>query len=228
MKFYDCRMPGKAERKRYFMWNRIFNVDNVVFRAIDTMGKIFILNLYWLVCSLPIFTIGASTTALIYASMKLHDREGYVTSNFFSSFKENFKQATGIWLCCLAAGAVLAFDFLMGNQVGGTFGLCLQAAALMLGIPYFLMLLYVFGVQSRFVNTVKNTIRYSFFLSLRNMKYTVQMALLVILLVWVNTTVLLANFLTLVYGFGLMGYFFAAYYKKAFGKYLNAEEQAQE
>lgn len=58
------------------MWNRIFDVDNAVFRAIDTIGKIFILNLYWVICSLPIFTIGASTSALLYASMKLHDREG--------------------------------------------------------------------------------------------------------------------------------------------------------
>lgn len=66
------------------------------------------------------------------------------------------------------------------------------------------------------------------FLALRNMKYTIQMAILFILLVWVNTTVLLANFLTLIYGFGLMGYFFAAYYKKAFGKYLNTDENVAE
>ena len=98
------------------MWNRIFDVDNAVFRAIDTIGKIFILNLYWVICSLPIFTIGASTSALLYASMKLHDREGYVTSNFFSSFKENFKQATEIWLIYLVIGILLGFDFVMGNQ----------------------------------------------------------------------------------------------------------------
>ena len=190
------------------MWNRIFDVDNAVFRAIDTIGKIFILNLYWVICSLPIFTIGASTSALLYASMKLHDKEGYVTSNFFSSFKENFKQATEICLIYLVIGV------------------CMQGAAMILAIPYFLSLLYVFGVQSRFVNPVKDTIRYSFFMALRNMKCTIQMAILMILLVWVNTTVLLVNFLTLVYGFGLMGYFFAAYYKKAFGKYLNPEENS--
>ena len=102
----------------------------------------------------------------------------------------------------------------------------MQGAAMILAIPYFLSLLYVFGVQSRFVNPVKDTIRYSFFMALRNMKCTIQMAILMILLVWANTTVLLVNFLTLVYGFGLMGYFFAAYYKKAFGKYLNPEENS--
>ena len=120
------------------MWNRIFDVDNAVFRAIDTIGKIFILNLYWVICSLPIFTIGASTSALLYASMKLHDKEGYVTSNFFSSFKENFKQATEIWLIYLVIGILLGFDFVMGNQAKDTLGVCMQGAAMILAIPYFL------------------------------------------------------------------------------------------
>ena len=99
---------------------------------------------------------------------------------------------------------------MMGNQAKDTLGVCMQGAAMILAIPYFLSLLYVFGVQSRFVNPVKDTIRYSFFMALRNMKCTIQMAILMILLVWANTT----------------GYFFAAYYKKAFGKYLNPEENS--
>ena len=79
--------------------------------AFDKIGKIFLLNLLWLICSLPVFTIGASTTALIYTSMKLSDNEGYWHQNFFSSFKENFKQATALFFIYLAAGAFLAGDF---------------------------------------------------------------------------------------------------------------------
>ena len=87
------------------MWDRFFDLDNVVWRTIDKIGKIFLLNLLWLICSLPVFTIGASTTALIYTSMKLSDNEGYWHQNFFSSFKENFKQATALFFIYLAAGA---------------------------------------------------------------------------------------------------------------------------
>ena len=195
-----------------------FDVDNAVFRAIDTIGKIFILNLYWVICSLPIFTIGASTSALLYASMKLHDKEGYVTSNFFSSFKENFKQATEIWLIYLVIGILLGFDFMMGNQAKDTLGVLCEGAAMILAIPYFFITALCVWCPVKIRESVKDTIRYSFFMALRNMKCTIQMAILMILLVWANTTVLLVNFLTLVYGFGLMGYFFAAYYKKAFGK----------
>lgn len=210
------------------MLDRIFNVDNPVFRAINTIGKIFLLDMLWLICSIPIFTMGASTTALIYACMKIKDDEGYVTSNFFKSFKENFKQSTAIFLIYLVVGIVLAVDFILGNQVENrNFGLALQIGAGVIAIPYFLSLLYVFGVQSRFVNPVKSTIRYAFFMSLRNMKTTIQMAILMILFVWINTTVLLANFLSLIYGVGLMGYFFAFYYRQAFKKYLNPENEGE-
>ena len=48
-----------------------FNLDNPIWRF---MGKVFdmmVLTVLWVVTSLPVFTIGASTTALYYAGMKL-------------------------------------------------------------------------------------------------------------------------------------------------------------
>ena len=101
----------------------------------------------------------------------------------------------------------------------------MQGVAAILFVPYFLSLLYVFGVQAKFVNPVKATIRYSFFVAMRNMKTTIQLAILMILFVWVNTTTLLANFLTLIYGIGLMGYFYGMYYKHTFARYIEAVEE---
>jgi uncharacterized membrane protein YesL len=67
------------------------------------------LNLLWLVCSLPIVTIGASTTALYYVTLKIaENEEGDITQQFFRSFKANFKQATVLWLILLAVGIVLS------------------------------------------------------------------------------------------------------------------------
>ena len=59
-------------------------------------------GLLWLVFSLPLFTIGASSTALYYAVVKSirHDR-GRVSSCFFQSFRSNFRQATLLWLLCV-------------------------------------------------------------------------------------------------------------------------------
>lgn len=202
------------------MLNKIFDMDNPVFRAIGTFGNIMLLNWLWIVCSLPVITMGASTTALLYASMKLHRREGYVWQNFFHSFKENFKQATALFVIFLFAGAMLGADMVLGNQMRTAFGTMLKAAACIIAIPYFITLLYVFAVQCRFVNSVKNTIRYAFFVAMRNMGDTIQMALIVVLLVWVNTTIVLFNYATISVGFGLTAYFCAAYYERVFRKYI--------
>ena len=56
------------------------------------------LNILWLICSLPIFTIGASTTALFYCTLKMaEDRDEGLTRMFFRAFRSNFKPA-GTWL----------------------------------------------------------------------------------------------------------------------------------
>ena len=56
----------------------------------------------------------------------------------FRPFKENFKQATEIWLIYLVIGILLGFDFVMGNQAKDTLGVCMQGAAMILAIPYFI------------------------------------------------------------------------------------------
>ncbi|MCD7955510.1 MAG: DUF624 domain-containing protein [Lachnospiraceae bacterium] len=208
------------------MLEKIFDIDNPVWRTVDKVGKIFLLNMVWVICSLPIFTMGAATTALMYSSMKLQLNEGYWYKNFFHSFAQNFKQATAIFLIYLLAGILLVADFILGEQQGGTFGMVLQCGAGIIAVPYLLSLLYVFGVQAKFVNPVKATIRYAFFVSLHNLKGTIQMALLMALFIWVNTLTQLANYLTIIYGFGLIGYCIAAYQRKAFEKYIKPEEDA--
>ena len=69
------------------------------------------LNLLWFFCSIPIFTVGAATTALYYASLKIvRDEDSHVGALFFRSFRENFRQATQIWLILLAVGLFLGAD----------------------------------------------------------------------------------------------------------------------
>ena len=69
------------------------------------------LNLLWFVCSLPVVTIGAATTALYYTSLKvIRGEESSLTQQFFHSFRENFKQATVLWLIMAVIGLFLAGD----------------------------------------------------------------------------------------------------------------------
>ena len=144
------------------MFQSFFNYDNPVWRYIGKFGDLIILNILWIICSIPIFTIGASTTAVYYVTLKLvRDDDGYTIKSFLKSFRENFKQATVIWLIMLAAGLILGFDLYFFFQVvtgNSIFRTVFTAAIGALTIIWLFMITYVFPLQSRFYNPVKRTL----------------------------------------------------------------------
>ncbi len=78
--------------------SEFFNPDSSVMRFITKIASSVYLNILWFVCCLPVVTIGASTTALFYVTLKMaKNEEGNITAAFFHSFQENFRQATKIW-----------------------------------------------------------------------------------------------------------------------------------
>lgn len=207
----------------------LFSPDNPIVRFFVKLGYIWWLNILWLVTSLPIFTIGASTTALIYSCMKLHKEEGYLTKNYFHSFKENFRQATGIWLIYLAVGVVLGADIIFWNQQNTSASRVIWAISLAVGIVWLASLLYVFAIQSKFVNTVKDTIHFSLILPYQHLKETILMVVVVIVVVWLNfNTIFLVNFLTINFGMGGICFLFSVYYTNIFKKYIPEEEETEE
>ena len=119
------------------------------------------LNLLWFVCSLPIVTIGASTTALYYASLKIvRDEETHVGALFFRSFRQNFKQATVLWLILLGAGLVLAGDgyilYHLRQTAEGAMGVIwtlVLAIVIAVAVLYVITLEFVFPLLASVSNT---------------------------------------------------------------------------
>ena len=103
------------------MLKELFNRDNVIMTLLDKVADGLLLGLLWLITSLPIVTIGASTTAAYAVALKLAGgEEGYVIRNFFSSFKKNFRQGTILGLVVILMAFVLIsnIDFYL-NVFGG-------------------------------------------------------------------------------------------------------------
>ena len=128
------------------------------------------LNIIWLVCCLPIVTIGASTTALYYTSFKIAKDEGsYITTMFFRSFRQNFKQATIIWLIMLAAGLLIGADAVLLYRLRATstgtaavIWTLLLAAIFACMIAYAIVLAYIFPLLSIASNTTVNMFKNAF------------------------------------------------------------------
>lgn len=159
------------------MFSGLFNYDNPVWRFIGKFFDIMILNILWIVCSIPIITVGASTTAVYYVTLKLvRDEDSGTIRSFFKSFKENFKQSTIIWLILMAAGFILSFDLYVFTRVQtapSMFRTVMVAIFGGLTIIYLAIALFVFPLQSRFYNPIKKTFFNAFFMSIRHIFHTI-------------------------------------------------------
>ena len=156
-------------------------IDNPIMRGMGRLADFIILNLLWVVCSIPIITIGASTTALNTVMLKLvKNEEGYIAKGFLKAFKENFKQSTIMWIIFLLISIVFVVDFvsikLMSDEIGGI----LQILFLFMGALLAAWMVYAFALQARFVNTVKNTLKNAMFLVFAKLPFTVLIVLLTV------------------------------------------------
>ena len=91
--------------------DRLFNMDNKFFTVMGRVADLIMLNVVFLICCLPIVTIGASLTALHYVTLKMtRNEESYIIRSFFKSFKQNFKQSTLIWILMAAVAVFLYME----------------------------------------------------------------------------------------------------------------------
>ncbi|MGN0297839.1 MAG: YesL family protein [Lachnospiraceae bacterium] len=209
--------------------NKFFSSENPVFRFINMIGYLWLLNLIFLICCLPIVTIGASTTAMIYACIKLQRDEGSMVKNFFKSFKENFFQSTILWLMYAVVGVLILICFMTWKSISGVMGNTVLGVACIVLVPYVLTILYVFAIQSRFVNPIKKTLRYSFTMSIINWKMTIQMVIIVAVVLYLNLfTVAFVNMFMLLIGFALEAYILTFYYNRVFEPYMPETKAAKE
>ena len=151
------------------------NPDGRVMSFLARLGDMFILNILYVVCCIPIITIGAATTALYYNTLKMaENRESYVWKEFLRTFKENFRQATIIWMIILVIGAVLVADFFVMGGIGSQSLASVTAiVVIVVGIFLILMGVYVFPVLARFDNSVKNIMKYALLMAIRHLPSTV-------------------------------------------------------
>lgn len=135
-------------------------------RFLTDLFDLMFLGILWLVCSLPVITVGPATTALYSVMLKVARGEPAATfSEFFRSYKANFKQSLFFGLILLAGAAIIAGDFYYGWNVEGPqhkLFLIVSGIAAAVWLTYFI---YVFALQARYENTFKGQIKNAFLLA---------------------------------------------------------------
>ena len=140
----------------------IFRYDSPLMQFLSRAADLIWVNLLVLICSLPVFTIGASLSAMENIIYKiLHNEDVSVTKEFFQAFGKNFKQATVIWLIILAVEGVLGYDFYYSRQIGTNVSEVMLTVAVILFVLVYAMMLYIFPLQSHYYNKTKDLFKNS-------------------------------------------------------------------
>ena len=170
---YNIQSNALSDCEAIIMFGKILDFNNPVLRFLSHVFDIAVLNILWLIFSLPVVTMGAATTAVYAVCFQiLQDKSSGVLKPFWKSFRMNLKQATVIWLILLAILAVLGVDlwyFLFSQTfIAGILQAIICGILILLLLDALLITIYAFTLLSLFENTVKETLRNAILLILRN------------------------------------------------------------
>ena len=93
---------------------QFFNPNSKFFQVMTAFGEMMILNICWIIGSLPIITIGASNTAMYTVMGRRLRNEGSGTAGpFFKAWWSNLKNATLFWITQVFVTVSLGMFFFM-------------------------------------------------------------------------------------------------------------------
>ena len=183
----------------------LFGIDGKIYKFLDKFWGMVWISVLWIVCSIPIFTIGASSTAAYYAMVRsVRHNEDNVTRDFFKAFKRNFRQATIMTLVYIFVGAAFSFATWFYYSHQGGFNLGLRWFFYFLILIFLCTITYAFSWLSRYEMTTFHAITYPIAITLMHPGFSVGLIIfwagVIIGLYWSFNTFLFAPLLVIAPG----------------------------
>lgn len=197
-----------------------FNLESPLMQGLSRMADILWLNVLTLIFCLPVITAGASLTAMHYMCLKMaRNEESYITAGFFKAFKQNFKQATAIWIIELLALLVIVGDFYIMAASEAGVHIAIQVVIYVVTFLFLMTVTFVYPLLAKFENTVKQTIKNAFLISIMQFPKTVLKIIMSVIPIGCFILLPQSIPLVLMFGMALPAYLFAKMYNKFFAKY---------
>lgn len=205
--------------------------DSKLMSLTNRLGELILLNFCFLLCCLPVVTIGAASSALYTVCFRFGtSREKGTVGSFFRAFWANLKQGIILWLilasvCLFAVYFVLVF-LAQGGAIHYAYipFLVLLALALMVSG-------YAFPLLSQFENTTRQTLKNAFILSLAYLPRSLVIAVLnilpLVLLLAVPMAFLWAGIFWVFLYFSVAAYCNTLLLRKVFAPFLPEETEEE-
>ncbi len=199
---------------------KLFNPDSPFMTVLMRIADFIIINILTLLLCIPVITGGAAITAGYYVMLKIRrDEDSGILKMYFKSFKENFRQATIIWIIMLAAiGIPLYLLGVARANMGDAMPLVVKilfSAAILLSSFIFSM---TFPVLSRFSNTIGGTIKTGIFVAISNPPRSFLIIIMTVAPFYLTYNFLVLLPIVIMFGFSLPAFLSVCLYNKQFKK----------
>lgn len=175
----------------------MYQEQHIIIQILTHIFDFILLNILWLLTSIPVVTLGAATAALYSVMMSVAEKkEGYIIKDYWKAFCRNFKQSTVVWILLLFLGACLWFDLTFIGVVPGLFR---QIGTVVLGavlIFYFMECIFVFPLIAKFENSTGNMIKNALLIPVSRLPY----ALMILFMTGAAIIVTFLNQMTIMIG----------------------------
>jgi len=170
----------------------MFSYNSKFSQIVNQIIDCFFLSIIWLISSIPVITVGASTTAVYHTVNKVFRREeGGIWKEYWRVFRRDFKRATGLWAIMVLIFAALAANFYAAFTTGVSnenLQIALQIGAVFLTAFMAIWLQCWFPYLSRFDDPVKTILKNTMAIMMAETKVALQLLLLFVFVVAVNIT----------------------------------------
>lgn len=205
----------------------IFRPDGPLMEVLRKIMYLLLLNMIFLVCCIPVITIGPAFTSLSYSIQKTlkHDLS-YPIKEYFQCFRRCFKQSCLFGVVVTLIALMFVCDVWILKEVvaeGAAFGNT-YVFFYVLGIFLFLFAVWVLGSIARFTNSLKNIMKNASILMIRHMGTSI----LILLITAVCVVCMMLLPITMIVMPAVMVWLMTEVMERVFKKYMTPEELERE
>lgn len=208
-----------------------FSPDSKTMRFFGKLVDLVRINILWLLCCLPIFTIGTSTTAMLTCLYAYKAGEPCGAKAFFQAFRKSFGKATLLWLLIAFFGAMLVLDYSIVAYLEFPGRMAVIGVIFFLAFALILFSGMIFPLVSQFPGGMKEMVINAILLSLANLPkmllVTAMNILPVLLALLLPQVFILSGFFWLLCGFSLLALYDISVIEKIFAQFREPVEKQQ-
>ena len=129
---------------------KLFDQEGSLVKFVSLFADVIIVGFLWFLTSLPVITMGASSTAAYFVIMRrISDREGTILADYFLAFKNNFIKSTVVFLIFVVLFSINLINYLF-FEVHGALQNVITALQLLVAFELIIISIHIFPLVARF------------------------------------------------------------------------------